>query len=381
MGGGTPSFKMGAAPAEPAPIDYGALMQAASAAAASQVKQQFKSMVEFYPQQERQQLATMQNLSTMLGDGGTLYQYQRVEPTKAEIAAAKKQGKTAQPTWERIEVGQAAANQYTADARSAVNQALGQRSAIDAAGGKLGTIGDWVTQRALESYDGSGPTSIESRLYADAERELGLGRALTPEQERAAAQSARASFSARGLGTSMGSAAAEILNRDSYATMRENERRQFAAASNNLLTQNVMARRDQAAQQAALGSQVLGQSAQVRNMGAGLGLSGAQALTGIDPVRASMGLGQQMGQGIQTNMGNIISPTYANATNLAGQVAGFNTNMASANYNSYLNSQAALRAASMSAGASQQAGMMGMIGGIGGGALAAGGSIGMGLAL
>jgi hypothetical protein len=158
--------------------------------------------------------------------------------------------------------------------------------------------------------------------------------------------------------------------------MRENERRQFAAASNNLLTQNVMSRRDQAAQQAALGSQVLGQSAQVRNMGAGLGLSGAQALIGIDPVRSSMGMGQQMGQGIQTNMGNIISPTYANATNLAGQVAGFNTNMASANYNSYMNSQAALRAASISAGASQQAGLMGMFGGVGGGAL-----MGVGLAL
>jgi hypothetical protein len=56
---------------------------------------------------------------------------------------------------------------------------------------------------------------------------------------------------------------------------------------------------------------------------------------------------------------------------------GFNANAAA----SQLLGNQNLQAARMAAGATQNAGMMGMFGGIGGGALAAGGSIGMGLAI
>jgi len=381
MGGGTPKIKSGGAPPEAQPIDYGQLMAAASQAAQAQVKAQFKNMVEYYPDMERQQLGTIQNLGSMLGDGGTLYGWKKIEPTKKEKRQAKKRGEKAEARWERVEIGQAPANPYTKEATETVRQALGEREGIAAEATKLSGIGDWVAERALESYNESGPTSIEAELYRQGERDLALGRSLSPEQIRESQQSARAAFAARGLGTSAGSSAAEILNRDAYASQREGERRQFAAAANQQQMQNVMARRDQAAQQAALGSQVLGQSSQVRNMGAGLGLSGAGALAGLDPIRSSMGIGQQMGQGIQGNMGNIISPTYANATNMAGMVAGFNTNMAASNYNSYMNNQAAMNAARIGASAQQSAGMMGMFGGIGGGALAGAGAIGAGIAI
>jgi hypothetical protein len=61
---------------------------------------------------------------------------------------------------------------------------------------------------------------------------------------------------------------------------------------------------------------------------------------------------------------------------MAGNVASFNANMLDTRYNSYMNNQSALQAARISAGASQQAGMMGMFGGIGSGLLSAGGMIG-----
>jgi hypothetical protein len=56
-------------------------------------------------------------------------------------------------------------------------------------------------------------------------------------------------------------------------------------------------------------------------------------------------------------------------SDLAANTASFNTNMQASIYNSYQNNQAALRAARMNSSASNNAGTMGMIGGIGGGAL------------
>jgi hypothetical protein len=198
----------------------------------------------------------------------------------------------------------------------------------------------------------SAPNAIEAQLQRDAEAELALGRSLTPEQQREASQSARAAFAARGLGTSMGSSAAEILNRDAFGQQRLDARRGFAANVNAM----DLARRQRR-----------------------IGLGGMYLET--DPYRQALGPAFGLGgDTLRTSQGQV-SNIFGNSLGQAGNVFSFNTNMAASNRNAVLNNNAAMQAAAMQAGASQNAGMMGMLGGIGGGVASGLGSVGMGMAL
>jgi hypothetical protein len=179
----------------------------------------------------------------------------------------------------------------------------------------------------------SAPNAIEAQLQRDAESELALGRSLSPEQQREASQSARAAFAARGLGTSMGSSAAEILNRDAYGQQRQDARRGFAANVNQM----DLARRQRR-----------------------IGLAGAY--TELDPFRQSIGPAFGLGASTLSNTTGQVGNIFGNSLQQAGNVFSFNTNMAASNRNAVLNNNAALQAASMQAGATGQAGMMGMIG-------------------
>ena len=67
------------------------------------------------------------------------------------------------------------------------------------------------------------------QLENQAADDLALGRSLSAEQSRDAIQSARAGMAARGLGVGNSALATEMLNRDRFATQRENERRAFAS--------------------------------------------------------------------------------------------------------------------------------------------------------
>jgi hypothetical protein len=186
----------------------------------------------------------------------------------------------------------------------------------------------------------SAPNAIEAQLQRDAESELALGRSLTPEQQREASQSARAAFAARGLGASMGSSAAEILNRDAYGTARQDARRGFAANVNQM----DLARRQRR-----------------------IGLSGMYMET--DPYRQALGPAFGLGgDTLRTSQGQV-SNIFGNSLGQAGNVFSFNTNMAASNRNAILNNNASLQAASMQAGAMNNAATMGMIGSIGGGLL------------
>jgi hypothetical protein len=198
----------------------------------------------------------------------------------------------------------------------------------------------------------SAPNAIEAQLQRDAESELALGRSLSPEQQREASQSARAAFAARGLGTSMGSSAAEILNRDAYGQQRLDARRGFAANVNQM----DLARRQRR-----------------------IGLAGAY--TELDPFRQSIGPAFGLGASTLSNTTGQVGNIFANSLQQSGNVASFNTNMLASNRNAILNNNAAMQAAAMQAGASQNAGMMGMLGGIGGGVASGLGSVGMGMAL
>jgi hypothetical protein len=138
---------------------------------------------------------------------------------------------------------------------------------------------------------------------------------LSPEQVRDSQQSARAAFSARGLGTSLGSSAAEILNRDSSATQREAERRSAAAQANNLMMGNVMNRR----------------GVMANNLYAGAG-----NMLQADPMARALPLGLNYSGGQQGNQMQQIGNVYNSANQLAGDAFSFNANARNfQNFNRY----------------------------------------------
>jgi hypothetical protein len=249
-----------------------------------------------------------------------------IRVAKAQVAAEEESIKRLYPEYIKMQFG-------TADQLAGrLNNEYLQRT--------RGVIGE-------ELQAASAPNAIEAQLQRDAESELALGRSLSPEQQREASQSARAAFAARGLGTSMGSSAAEILNRDAYGQQRLDARRGFAANVNQM----DLARRQRR-----------------------IGLAGAY--TELDPFRQSIGPAFGLGASTLSNTTGQVGNIFANSLQQSGNVASFNTNMGMSLRNSALNNNAAMQAAAMQSGAMGQSGMMGMFGGIGGGLLT-----GAGLAL
>ena len=217
---------------------------------------------------------------------------------------------------------------------------------------QLGTIDKVAANLDNESYreakaglDSVDPrnNAISKQLNTSALSDLQLGRSLTPEQERAATQQARAGYAARGLGAGTGAIAAEVLNRDAYATQREAQRRTFAGA--------VMSDTNQAA------------------------LNVAGQRMNYDPYQRAFAPGASFGQGITGQTSGMLGQAYGNALNTVGNVDTFNTNMLETRRNSALNNNASMQGAYMNAQAQQAAGDKAMWGSIGGGGLAAGGMI------
>jgi hypothetical protein len=87
----------------------------------------------------------------------------------------------------------------------------------------------------------------------------------------------------------------------------------------------------------------------------------------MDPYRQALGPAFQLGMGTLGNTTQQVGNIFGNSMRMGAGVETFNTNMAASNRNAILNNNAAMQAAAMQAGASQNAGMMGMFGGIGGG--------------
>jgi hypothetical protein len=129
--------------------------------------------------------------------------------------------------------------------------------------GELSGVGNTLTDQAEQGFATAGPTSIEQALYDQGQAELAMGRSLSPEQLRDATQSARQGFAARGMATGNAALGAELLNRDRFASQREAERRAFAAQSNNLREENVMARRDAAGRLATSGANAFSAAGQM----------------------------------------------------------------------------------------------------------------------
>jgi hypothetical protein len=265
-------------------------------------------------------------------------------------------------------------NQYTQDARAAVTGSLGDAR-------QMGSLGATLADQARQGFATAGPTEIEQELYRQGQEELALGRSLSPEQLREAAQSARQAFAARGLGTGAGAGAAEILNRDRFATEREAQRRQFAAGANQMREENVMARRDAAGRLGALSGDLLGNAARTRQLGGSL-------MTEIDPYARAMQPGLSLGQTAQQLGLGAAENQFGSMLNLYGNTGSFNINRMQDDLYNWRDNAAAIKGANRaaagaraSAAASRQAGTMGMIGGIGGGVAAGAGIAIAGIAI
>ena len=225
---------------------------------------------------------------------------------------------------------------YAREARALAQTGARRGDQVNMLGGRLLGAADEIDTQE---------TGLESQLRQQAEADLALGRSLSPEQQRDAAQSARAAFAARGLGTGMGAAAAELLNRDRFASQREAERRNFAMGVNQNVEGTLGARR-------ALAGDLLGRSAGAYEASGNMALNASNALATQNPYNIALG-------GLSSGAG-----TIQGGSGMASDIAGFNTNMQASMYNSFQNNQAARRAANTAAGATRQAGLYSMIGNI-----------------
>jgi hypothetical protein len=239
-------------------------------------------------------------------------------------------------------------NDYTKRATDQLIAAEGQAT-------ELGSLARSTTDLAVTSAQDLQGTDIERQLQSQAEGDLALGRSLSPEQERAATQQARAGMSARGLGTGTGALAAEVLNRDAYATQREAERRNFAGNTNQMLVQNRDTRLGRT-------GSLLGQAANTTLAQGNLRSQLAQGNLAVDPYARAIQPGLGIGTSTLGITGNMIGNSYRNATDMSGNVASFNANMLDSRWNTVQNNNASLQSSYMSAKASDNAANMGLHG-------------------
>jgi hypothetical protein len=305
-GGGGNTYISQPVPAAPAPIDYDKMAAASIRVAQAQTREEEAAIKRLYPEYINMQFGTANQLAANLN------------------------------------------NAYLQRTQGVIGEELQAASAPNAIEAEL-------QQRGLGDLR-AGPTAIQRQLRDDAQRELALGQSLSPEEQRNAAQSARAAFAARGMATGNAAAGAEILNRDAAGRQRQDQRRQFAMGAEQYFLGTEDARR--------------GFAANVNQMDLArrqrrIGLAGAY--TELDPFRQSIGPAFGLGASTLSNTTGQVGNIFGNSLTQSGNVSSFNTNMLASNRNAVLNNNAAMQAASMQAGAQQNAGMMGMIGGIGGG--------------
>lgn len=252
-------------------------------------------------------------------------------------------------------------NGYTAAGRTALDRAMTQVPGMEASASGLDRLG------AIAERDVQG-TEIEGLLNEQALSELRLGRSLSPEQERQAQQSARAGFAARGMAVGQGSSAAEILNREAYASAREDARRSFAGNVNQMVTGNRLNRLGTA-------GNLMGQSAGVRANAAQIGMQGAQGYVALDPYQRA--LGSNIPTAAMGTSASMTSQAFGNTMQYGADLFNTNNNAAWSQYLGNQNNAAAMQQAKMSAGAASSAGNSQLMGaGIGAaGAIVAGGLV------
>jgi len=301
--------KMQAAPPQAQPIDYTKLMKQGDTQGASSYKAQLGSQIDAYGKLETLQLGSVDKVASKLDSSN---------------------------------------NAYTQRATDQLIAAEGQAT-------ELGSLAKSTTDLAATSAQDLQGTDIERELQRQAEGDLALGRSLSAEQERAATQQARAGMSARGLGTGTGALAAEVLNRDAYATARQAERRNFAGNTNQMLVGNRDTRLGRT-------GSLLGQAANTTLAQGNLRSQLAQGNLAVDPYARAIQPGLGMGSSTLGITGNMIGSTYNNANQMAGNVAGVNATMLDSRWNTVQNNNASLQGSYMQARATDNAAGMGLQG-------------------
>jgi hypothetical protein len=418
-------------PPPPQPIDIGQLTSQISSQAQQDFQNQLNANLAAFPQIEGLQLGTIDKVASNLDNQYTAQANAALGSATADVASLRRVGDRIGSVGSRAEGIASDAQEFATGPTRLDRQiaALGETAmaqrADQVAGSRVANVGSIRASAAerglMREAAGQG---LLGQLENQAATEMALGRNLSPEQEREAAQAARAGMSARGLGVGNAALAAEVLNRDRFASQREAERRAFASGVLNQATgvrqtanQAFLGRMDsnlgraqqsalaeaQFRQQAALANQdanqrqvemnraflqsanqsginsqisrgsyamgalgqtanIYGQQAGIYQNAAGLGLNIANQSIANDPYMRAFAPGTAIGSGVLGQLNQTIGNAWNNASQLAGNVASFNTNMAASNYNSFQNNQAALQGARMQAGATAGASQNAMMG-------------------
>ncbi len=411
-GGGRPSAPPPQpVPPPPAPIDYDKMANASIRVAQAQSAAEEAAIRRLYPEYINMQFGTANQLANNLNNQ---YLGTARDVISNELNAASRSSALEDAIQRR------SANQFASGPTLADRQILGQ--SMMAMGQRADQVGGPSNIREIASQD-VGEGTLGNALMQQAVARAQSGGRLSSEASRDATQAARAGMAARGMATGSAGLAAEMLNRDRFARARQAEdnafasavqgqdvQRQFsnqearmrAAMANQQRDQSLgeMSMRAQMANQAANQNQLaqnrefmlVGRdafnAAEDRRMNMALGANNMDlarrqrriGLSGMfmetDPYRQALGPAFGLGgDTLRTSQGQV-SNIFNNSLAQSGNVMTFNTNMAASNRNAILNNNAAMQAAAMQAGAQQNAGMMGMFGGIGGGAV-----MGVGLAI
>ncbi len=397
-GGGRPSAPPPQpVPPPPAPIDYDKMANASIRVAQAQSAAEEAAIRRLYPEYINMQFGTANQLANNLNNQ---YLGTARDVISNELNAASRSSALEDAIQRR------SANQFASGPTLADRQILGQ--SMMAMGQRADQVGGPSNIREIASQD-VGEGTLGNALMQQAVARAQSGGRLSSEASRDATQAARAGMAARGMATGSAGLAAEMLNRDRFARARQAEdnafasavqgqdvQRQFsnqearmrAAMANQQRDQSLgeMSMRAQMANQAANQNQLaqnrefmlVGRdafnAAEDRRMNMALGANNMDlarrqrriGLSGMfmetDPYRQALGPAFGLGgDTLRTSQGQV-SNIFNNSLAQSGNVMTFNTNMAASNRNAILNNNAAMQAAAMQAGASQNAGMMGMIG-------------------
>lgn len=218
-------------------------------------------------------------------------------------------------------------NAYTKQSLSHLNAAAGQLVPMQ-------SLASQMTGLSNQALGRTGQTEIENQLQSQALSDLALGRSLSPEQERQAQQSARAGYAARGMAMGTPSAAAEILNRDTFAQNRLDSRRAFAGTMDQANNQAVNSRM-------AMAGSLLGQSFGAQQNVGQLGQSLSQGYIAIDPYQRALGSNIPIaGQGPSASLAN---SAFGKEMNYGSDLFNTNYNAQWSNYLNTANDNAALQ--------------------------------------
>jgi hypothetical protein len=416
-GGGTSKPKMQPVPEAAEPLDYDKMFAAARENSRLISQDQIDQLKAAYPEFEKLQLGTINKVA---GNLDNKYTRAANEAINAATQSGDRIGDAANRAKQlATEAQQFAMGPTDLDRQIATLGASSMQQRADQVAGAqvadVGNIGASVAEQALmREAAGSG---LLGQLESQAAKDMALGRNLSAEQEREAIQSARAGMSARGLGAGNAALAAEVLNRDRFASQRENERRAFASGVLGQATgvrqaanQSYLAREEsnlgraqqraltdaQFRQQASLANQdanqrqvelnraflqnanqsginsqisrgsyagqMLGQTANMFAQQGALGLNIANANLAVDPYQRAFAPGASFGQGLSGQAGGMVGQAYGTALNTVTSTNSFNANMLESRRNTVQNNNASLQSAYMGAKASENAANMGLQG-------------------